>query len=73
MLTKLWLAFGRLLGRLLLVVAVVGLAGWAISMLVYHFKHRGPVSAEEQIAPSEAADTQAIIDNAIAVVADHTA
>ncbi|WP_217474262.1 catalase family protein [Stutzerimonas stutzeri] len=72
MLTKLWLAFGRLLGRLLLVVAVVGLAGWAISMLVYHFKHSGPVSAEEQIAPSEAADTQAIIDNAIAVVAQHS-
>lgn len=71
MLTKLWLAFGRLLGRLLLVVAVVGLAGWAISMLVYHFQHRGPVSAGEQIAPSEAADTQAIIDNAIAVVAQH--
>ena len=72
MLTKLWLLLGRLLGRLLLVVATLGLASWAISALVYHFKHRGPVSAEELIAPTEAADTQAIIDNAIAVVAQHS-
>ena len=72
MLTKLWLSLGRLLGRLLLVLATLGLASWAISALVYHFKHRGPVSAEELIAPTEAADTQAIIDNAIAVVAQHS-
>ena len=72
MLTRLWLWIGRLLGRLLLAVSAVGLAGWAIAAVHFHFTHRGPVSSEEVIAPSEAGDTRAIIADAIAVVEQHS-
>ena len=72
MLTRLWLWIGRLLGRLLLAVTAAGLAGWAIAAVHFHLTHRGPVSSEEVIAPSEAADTQAIIADAIAVVEQHS-
>jgi catalase len=71
MLKKLWLWLGRLLGRLLITVAALGLAGWAIGALVYYSKYSGPVSTEEVIAPTEAANTQAIIEDAIAVVEQH--
>ena len=50
----------------------MGLAGWAIAAVHFHFTHRGPVSSEEVIAPSEAGDTQAIIADAIAVVEQHS-
>lgn len=72
MLTRLWLWIGRLLGRLLLAVTAVGLAGWAIAAVHFHLTHRGPVSSEEVVSPSEAADTQAIIADAIAVVEQHS-
>ncbi|HCL15104.1 MAG TPA: catalase, partial [Pseudomonas sp.] len=72
MLTRLWLWIGRLLGRLLLAVTALGLAGWAIAAVHFHLTHRGPVSSEEVIAPSEAGDTQAIIADAIAVVEQHS-
>ncbi|WP_028239097.1 catalase family protein [Stutzerimonas azotifigens] len=71
MLKRFWLWLGRLLGRLLLALLVLGLAGWGIGALVYHFKYRGPVSTEEVVAPTEAADTQAIIEDAIGVVEQH--
>lgn len=72
MLTTLWLWIGRLLGRLLLATVCIGLLGWAIGALHYHFTYRGPVSVDEEIAPTEAADTQAIIADAIAVVEQHS-
>jgi len=56
MLTRLWLWIGRLLGRLLLAMTALGLAGWAIAAVHFHFTHRGPVSSEEVVSPSEAAD-----------------
>lgn len=71
MLKRFWLWLGRLLGRLLIAVVALGLVGWAIGALVFHFKYSGPVSTEEMIAPTEAADTQAIIADAIAVVEQH--
>jgi catalase len=72
MLTRLWLRIGRLLGWLLLTVTAVGLAGWAVATIYFQLTHRGPVSTEEVIAPTEAADTQAIIADAIAVVEQHS-
>jgi catalase len=71
MLKRFWHWLGRLLGRLLIAVVALGLVGWAIGALVFHFKYSGPVSTEEVIAPTEAADTQAIIADAIAVVEQH--
>ncbi|MEL7560782.1 catalase family protein [Stutzerimonas chloritidismutans] len=72
MLTKLWLWIGRVLGRLLLALSALGLASWAIYTAYFHITHRGPVPTEEVIAPTEAADTQAIIADAIAVVEQHS-
>lgn len=71
MLKRFWLWLGRLLGRLLIAVVALGLVGWAIGALVFHSKYSGPVSTEEVIAPTEDADTQAIIADAIAVVEQH--
>ncbi|WP_313025337.1 catalase family protein [Pseudomonas lopnurensis] len=72
MLKRIWLWLGRLLGRLLLATVALGLAGWAIGALYYQSKYSGPVSTEEEIAPTEVADTQAIIADAIAVVEQHS-
>lgn len=66
-----WLWLGRVLGKLLLVLLVVGLAGWGIGAAYYAWKFSGPVSAEEQIPPGEAALTQIIIEDAIRVVEQH--
>ena len=71
MLKRFWLWLGRVLGKLVLILAVVGLGGWAIAELYYAWKFSGPVSAEEQIPPGEAAMTRGIIEDAIRVVEQH--
>ena len=71
MLKTFWLWLGRFLGRLLIAASAFALAAWGVGVLVYHYQYSGPVSTEEVIAPTEAADTQAIIENAIAVVEQH--
>jgi catalase len=71
MLKALWLWLGRVLGKLLVVVLVVGLGGWAIGTAYYSIKFSGPVSTEEQIPADEAALTQGIIEDAIRVVEQH--
>ncbi|HLD64771.1 MAG TPA: catalase family protein [Pseudomonas sp.] len=71
MLKSFWLWLGRVLGKLLLVLLVIGLTGWGIGTAYYAWKFSGPVSTEEQIAPGEAALTQIIIEDAIRVVEQH--
>jgi catalase len=71
MLKRFWLWLGSLLGRLLIALIALGLAGWAIGALVFYSKYSGPVSTEEVIAPTEAADSQAIIADAVAVIEQH--
>jgi catalase len=71
MLKRLWLWLCSLLGKLLLFVAVIGLAGWGIGSAYYHWKFSGPVSSEEQIPADEAALTRSIIEDAIRVVEQH--
>ena len=71
MLNRLWLWFGRWLGKLLLLLLVVGLSAWGIGTAYYSWKFSGPVSSEEQIPPGEAALTQGIIEDAIRVVEQH--
>ncbi|MBB1521392.1 catalase family protein [Aquipseudomonas guryensis] len=71
MLKRFWLWLGRLLGKLLLILLLLGLLGWAIGALYYGWKFSGPVSTEEQIPADEAALTQGIIEDAISVVEQH--
>lgn len=71
MLKRLWLWLGRLLGRLTLLLLVVGLGGWGIGALYYASKFSGPVSSEEEIPPGEAELTRGIIDDAIHIVEAH--
>src|SRR5690606_26375657 len=71
MLKRLWLWLGRLLGRLTLLLLVVGLGGWGIGALYYASKFSGPVSSEEEIPPGEAELTRGIIDDAIRIVEAH--
>ncbi|WP_222911891.1 catalase family protein [Pseudomonas sp. DNDY-54] len=71
MFSRLWLWLGRLISRIVIVLVALALAGWAIGALFFHFEHQGPVSADEVIAPTEAADTRAIITDAIAVIEQH--
>lgn len=71
MLKRFWLWLGRLLGKLLLILLLVGLAGWGLGEAYYAWKFSGPVSAEEQIPADEAALTQAIIEDAIRIVEQH--
>lgn len=71
MFTRFWLWLGRLLSRLLVALIALGVTVWAISFVFYHFKYSGPVPTEEMVAPDEASDTQAIIENAIAVIEQH--
>ncbi|VXD00430.1 Catalase [Pseudomonas sp. 8Z] len=71
MLKRLWLWLGRLLGKLVLVLAVVGLVGWGAGEAYYAWKFSGPVSSEEQIPSAEAALTRAIIEDAVRVVEQH--
>lgn len=71
MLKRFWLWLGRLLGKTLLLLSVFGLGAWAIGEAYYSWKFSGPVSAEEEIPPGEAALTQGIIEDAIRVVEQH--
>jgi hypothetical protein len=71
MLSTCWLWFGRLLGRLLLLLLATGLLGGVIGYAYYSVKFSGPVSTEEQIPADEAALTQIIIEDAIRVVEQH--
>ncbi|MCU1717010.1 catalase family protein [Pseudomonas sp. 5P_3.1_Bac2] len=71
MFKSLWLWLGRVLGKLLLLVLLLGLGGWLIGSLYYGWKFSGPVSTEEHIPPAEAALTQSIIEDAIRVVEQH--
>lgn len=71
MLKRFWLWLGRVLGKLLLVLLVVGLVGWLAGEAYYGWKFSGPVSTEEVIPAGEAAQTQAIINDAIRIVEQH--
>ncbi|MBX9912848.1 MAG: catalase family protein [Pseudomonadaceae bacterium] len=71
MFTRCWLWIGRLLRRTLLITLSAGLASGAIGYCYYSLKFSGPVSAEEQIPATEAADSRAIIEDAIRVVEQH--
>lgn len=51
MLKRFWLWLGRLLGKLLLTVALLGLVGWGLGEAYYAWKFSGPVSTQEQIEP----------------------
>ncbi|WP_422909491.1 catalase family protein [Pseudomonas sp. MAC6] len=71
MFKRFWLWLGRVLGKLLVLVLVIGIGGWAIGAAYYGWKFSGPVSTEEQIPADEAALTQGIIEDAIRVVEQH--
>jgi len=71
MLITLWLRVGALLGKTLLGLLGLGLLGWALSSAWFAWHHSGAVSAQEQIAPSEAAMTQGIIQTAVRIVDQH--
>lgn len=71
MLKRFWLWLGRLLGRVLLVLLVVGALGWGLGSAYYAWKFSGPVPAEEQIPKDEAALTQGIIEDAVRIVEQH--
>lgn len=71
MLKRFWLWLGRLLGKALFVLLIVGLGGWAIGTAYYSWKFSGPVSSEEQIPADEATYAAGIIEDAIRVVEQH--
>jgi hypothetical protein len=71
MLKRFWLWLGRLLGKLLLALLVIGALGWGLGAAYYAWKFSGPVSAEEEIPADEAALTQGIIEDAIRIVEQH--
>ncbi|MDH0143623.1 catalase family protein [Aquipseudomonas alcaligenes] len=71
MLKRFWIWLGRLLGKLLLVLLIVGGIGWAGGSAYYAWKFSGPVSTEEEIPADEAALTQGIIEDAIRIVEQH--
>ena len=71
MLKRFWLWFGRVLGKLLLLVLAIGIGSWAIGTAYYGWKFSGPVSAKEHIPANEAALTRGIIEDAIRVVEQH--
>ncbi|UVJ42868.1 catalase family protein [Pseudomonas sp. LS1212] len=62
---------GAFLFNTLLALTVLGLLGWLLASTWYAWKHSGPVPAEEQIPPGEAAMTQDIIQTAIRIVDQH--
>ncbi|WP_426206421.1 catalase family protein [Pseudomonas sp. TWP3-1] len=71
MLAHLWLWFGRLLGKTLLILLSAGLLGWAVAAAWFAWQQRGPVSAVEQIPEGEAAMTQDVIQTAVRIVDQH--
>ncbi|MCF4998281.1 catalase [Pseudomonas syringae] len=70
-LARLWLGIGRLLSKIVLVLLVLGLLGWAVVTAWFAWQHRGPVSALEQIPAGEAAMTQDVIQTAVRIVDQH--
>lgn len=68
---RLWLRLGRGLFKLALWLLVLGALGLAIGYGYYAWKFSGPVPAEEQVPPGEAAMTQDIIQTAIRIVDQH--
>lgn len=71
LLARFWLWLGRLLGKTLLILLLIGLLGWALATAWYAWQHRGPVSALEQIPDGEAAMTQDVIQTAVRIVDQH--
>jgi len=71
MLARFWLWLGRLLGKTLLFLLVIGLISWALATAWFAWQHRGPVSALEQIPDGEAAMTQDVIQTAVRIVDQH--
>ena len=71
MLARIWLWLGRMLGKTLLALLVIGLLGWVIASAWFAWQHRGPVWAQEQIPAGEAAMTQDVIQTAIRIVDQH--
>ncbi|WP_053118596.1 catalase family protein [Pseudomonas sp. P1.31] len=71
LLARIWLWLGRLLGKTVLILLVIGLLGWAIATAWFAWQYRGPVSALEQIPPGEAAMTQDVIQTAVRIVDQH--
>ncbi|WP_433589563.1 catalase family protein [Pseudomonas koreensis] len=70
-LARIWLWLGRLIGKILLAILIIGLLGWAIASAGFAWQHRGPVSAQEQIPAGEAAMTQDVIQTAVRIVDQH--
>lgn len=71
LLARFWLWLGRILGKTLLLLLVIGLIGWALATTWFAWQHRGPVSALEQIPDGEAAMTQDVIQTAVRIVDQH--
>ncbi|MGN8122566.1 catalase family protein [Pseudomonas sp. 22082] len=71
MLARFWLWLGRILGKTLLLLLVIGLIGWALATAWFAWQHRGPVSALEQVPDGEAAMTQDVIQTAVRIVDQH--
>lgn len=71
MFARVWLWLGRLLGKTLLTLLIIGLLGWAIATAWFAWQQRGPVSAQEQIPAGEAAMTQDVIQTAVRIVDQH--
>ena len=71
MLMTLWQRIGALLVKILMLLAGLGLLGWAAATAWFAWQHRGPVSADEQIPAGEAAMTQDVIQTAVRIVDQH--
>jgi catalase len=68
---RLWLRLGTWLFKGALGLIALGLLGWLLATLWYAWKFSGPVSAQEQVPPGEAAMTQSIIQTAIRIADQH--
>jgi catalase len=68
---RLWLRLGTWLFKGALGLIALGLLGWLFATLWYAWKFSGPVSAQEQVPPGEAAMTRSIIQTAIRIVDQH--
>lgn len=67
----LWNFIGKWLVRPLLYLALLAAIALGLGWAYYQVKFSGPVSAQEEIPPGEAEQTQAIIEDAIRVVEQH--
>ena len=68
---RLWLRLGTWLFKGALGLIALGLLGWLLATLWYAWKFSGPVSAQEQVPPGEAAMTRSLIQTAIRIVDQH--